>query len=62
VITIEPDEFGATREDVHLALEVENIESRPLGAVGSAVAEALEKTKKFVAKNRTQMNTGCARR
>jgi dTDP-4-amino-4,6-dideoxygalactose transaminase len=29
VITIEPDKFGATREDVRSALEKENIESRP---------------------------------
>jgi pyridoxal phosphate-dependent aminotransferase EpsN len=29
-ITIEPAEFGATREAVRLALEAENIESRPL--------------------------------
>jgi len=30
VITIDPEQFGATREDVRLALEAENIESRPL--------------------------------
>ncbi len=30
VILIDPDAFGATREDVRLALEAENIESRPL--------------------------------
>ncbi len=54
VITIDPDEFGATREDVRLALEAENIESRPLWkpmhlqpvyrdceVVGGAVAEEL---------------------
>ncbi len=54
VITIDPDEFGATREGVRLALEAENIESRPLWkpmhlqpvyrdceAVGGAVAEEL---------------------
>jgi pyridoxal phosphate-dependent aminotransferase EpsN len=29
-ITIEPSEFGASREDVRLALEAENIEARPL--------------------------------
>ena len=29
VITIDPNLFGATREDVRLALEAENIESRP---------------------------------
>ncbi|NUQ61537.1 MAG: DegT/DnrJ/EryC1/StrS family aminotransferase [Pirellulales bacterium] len=29
-ITIDPARFGATREDVRLALESENIESRPL--------------------------------
>jgi len=29
-ILVEPDEFGATREDIRLALENENIESRPL--------------------------------
>ncbi len=29
-VTIEPGEFGATREDVRLALEAENIEARPL--------------------------------
>jgi dTDP-4-amino-4,6-dideoxygalactose transaminase len=28
-LTIDPHEFGATREDVRLALEAENIESRP---------------------------------
>ncbi len=30
VITIDPQTFGATREDVRLALEKENIESRPV--------------------------------
>jgi len=30
VVTIDPEEFGATREDVRLALEAENIEARPL--------------------------------
>lgn len=30
VITIDPQQFGATREDVRLALEAENIESRPV--------------------------------
>ena len=29
VITIDPNEFGATREEIRLALEAENIESRP---------------------------------
>lgn len=29
-ITIDPESFGATREDVRIALEKENIESRPL--------------------------------
>ena len=29
-ITIDPDEFGATREEVRLALEKENIEARPV--------------------------------
>jgi len=29
-LTIDPDAFGATREDVRLALEAENIEARPL--------------------------------
>ena len=29
-ITIDPDEFGATREDLRLLLEQYNIESRPL--------------------------------
>lgn len=29
-ITVDPDEFGADREDIRLALEKENIESRPL--------------------------------
>ena len=29
-ITVDPDEFGATREDVRLALEEQNIESRPV--------------------------------
>jgi len=53
-ITVDPEEFGATREDIRLALERENIESRPLWkpmhlqpvfagceVVGGAVAEAL---------------------
>ena len=53
-ITIEPDRFGADRETIRLALEAENIESRPLWkpmhrqpafsrfeAVGGQVAEAL---------------------
>ncbi len=30
VITIDPQEFGATREDVRLALEAQNIEARPV--------------------------------
>ncbi len=30
VITVDPAQFGATREDIRLALEAENIESRPL--------------------------------
>ena len=29
-LTIDPDEFGATREDVRLALEAANIEARPV--------------------------------
>jgi pyridoxal phosphate-dependent aminotransferase EpsN len=29
-LTIESDKFGATREDVRLAMEKENIEARPL--------------------------------
>lgn len=29
-ITVEPEEFGATREDIRLALEAENIEARPM--------------------------------
>jgi dTDP-4-amino-4,6-dideoxygalactose transaminase len=29
-LTVDPGEFGATREDVRLALEEENIESRPV--------------------------------
>jgi len=29
-ITVDPDEFGASREDIRLALEAENIESRPV--------------------------------
>ncbi len=54
VITIAPARFGATREDVRLALEKENIESRPVWkpmhlqpvyrgceVVGGAVAEEL---------------------
>lgn len=54
VITVDPHLFGATREDIRLALEAENIESRPLWkpmhlqpvfrgceVVGGAVAEAL---------------------
>ncbi len=55
-LTIEPSEFGATREDVRLALEAENIESRPVWKpmhlqpvfqgcefVGSGVSEELFK-------------------
>ena len=51
---MDPAQFGATREDIRLALEAENIESRPLWKpmhlqpvfascehVGGAVAEAL---------------------
>jgi pyridoxal phosphate-dependent aminotransferase EpsN len=30
VLTIEPEAFGATRDDVRLALEAENIEARPV--------------------------------
>ncbi|MBE2233833.1 MAG: DegT/DnrJ/EryC1/StrS family aminotransferase [Anaerolinea sp.] len=54
VITVDPAQFGATREDIRLALEAENIESRPLWkpmhlqpvfqgceVVGGSVAEAL---------------------
>ncbi len=54
VITVDPAQFGATREQIRLALEKENIESRPLWkpmhlqpvfrdceAVGGAVAEDL---------------------
>jgi len=53
-ITVDPAQFGATREDIRLALEREDIESRPLWkpmhlqlvfagceVVGGAVAEAL---------------------
>lgn len=53
-LTIDPAAFGATREDVRLALEAENIEARPVWkpmhlqpifaeyeAVGGAVAEDL---------------------
>ena len=53
-LTIDPDDFGATREDVRLALEAENIEARPVwkpmhrqpvygayDAVGGSVAERL---------------------
>ena len=28
-ITVDPDDFGATREDIRLALDAENIEARP---------------------------------
>jgi pyridoxal phosphate-dependent aminotransferase EpsN len=54
VITVDPAQFGATNEDIYLALEQENIESRPLWkpmhlqpvfrdceAIGGAVSEAL---------------------
>jgi len=54
VITVDPAQFGATREEIRLALEGENIESRPLWkpmhlqpvfrdceVVGGAVAETL---------------------
>ncbi len=54
VITVDPAQFGATREDIRLALEAENIESRPLWKpmhlqpvfqgyeiVGGSVAETL---------------------
>lgn len=30
VITVEPERFGATREDIRLALEAQNIEARPV--------------------------------
>jgi dTDP-4-amino-4,6-dideoxygalactose transaminase len=53
-ITVDPEQFGATREDIRLALEQENIESRPVWkpmhmqpvystcrARGGAVAEKL---------------------
>ena len=53
-ITVDPDRFGANREDIRLALEAENIESRPLWkpmhlqpvfagceAIGGHVAETL---------------------
>jgi dTDP-4-amino-4,6-dideoxygalactose transaminase len=30
VLTIDPEAFGATREEVRLALEAENIEARPV--------------------------------
>ena len=53
-ILVDPDEFGAAAEDIRLALEKANIESRPLwkplhlqpvfdgcGVVGGAVSEAL---------------------
>ncbi len=54
VVQIDPDEFGATREDVRLALEADNVEARPVWkplhlqpvfegteTVGGAVAEGL---------------------
>jgi len=53
-MAVDPDEFGASREDIRLALEAENIESRPLwkpmhlqplyadfGISGGAVSELL---------------------
>jgi pyridoxal phosphate-dependent aminotransferase EpsN len=53
-LTVDPQQFGATREDIRLALEAENIEARPLWkpmhlqpifadceTVGGSVAEAL---------------------
>ena len=53
-ITVDPEQFGATRQDIRLALEAQNIESRPVWKpmhlqpvfrdceiVGGAVAEAL---------------------
>ena len=56
-LTVDPDRFGATREDIRLALEAENIESRPLWkpmhlqpvfqdceVSGGAVAEGLFET------------------
>jgi pyridoxal phosphate-dependent aminotransferase EpsN len=56
VLTVDPAQFGATREEIRLALEAENIESRPLWkpmhlqpvfrdceAVGGAVSERLFK-------------------
>ena len=33
VISVDPAQFGATREDIRLALEAENIESRPVWRV-----------------------------
>ena len=54
MITVDPAEFGASREDIRLTLEAENIEFRPVWkpmhlqpvfqgceVVGGAVAEAL---------------------
>ena len=54
VITVDPARFGATREDIRLALEAENIEARPVWTpmhlqpifrecevVGGSVAEEL---------------------
>jgi pyridoxal phosphate-dependent aminotransferase EpsN len=56
-LTVDPTRFGASREDIRLALEAENIESRPVWkpmhlqpvfaahpAVGGDVAEALFRT------------------
>ena len=53
-LTVDPDAFGATREDLRLALEAENVEARPVWkpmhlqpayaayeAVGGAVGEGL---------------------
>ena len=57
VITVDPARFGATREDIRLALEAKNMESRPLWkpmhlqpifqdceVSGGAVAEGLFET------------------
>jgi len=54
VITVDPEEFGASREDIRLALEREDVEARPVWKpmhlqpvfagcehVGGVVAEAL---------------------
>ncbi len=39
IITVDPEQFGAGREAIRLALEVENIEARPDGKFLALIAK-----------------------